>query len=383
MNMREFESGATVLRSRPRVLFVELTENCNLSCPMCRSSGAFERGKNMSPELFDQFAAELFPTAEIVDLRGWGESSILKRFPDFVAKTHSYGCRVRLVTNLTVTNDELWRDLVRNRALIVVSLDAARQDTLQTLRTGSKLATIVRNLEIMVDEGVSSGVGTDGIHLNVVVQAAALDELNELVRLAARLGLRVHLNPVTLGHDDPDNLRYHQEKLSTAIRAAAVAADDAGVEVRLNAALDEDWAVQAHAAKTCSHPWMYCYLNHRGQIGFCDHLIGVPGTAYLLGDLNATNFEDIWNGPSYQDLRAQHAHWDRGISDRFEECNWCYRNRYVDFDEESYPPYAAHTVRLAEATCPVLTNPRSVPSPAGPHHRMLPIVDTGTRRLDD
>ncbi|MFI1735825.1 radical SAM/SPASM domain-containing protein [Streptomyces acidicola] len=375
-NLKEFEEGRTKLRSRPRVLFVELTENCNFSCPMCRSGGPFDRSKNMSVELFERIAAELFPTAEIVDLRGWGESTILRRFPEFVDKTLSYGCRVRLVTNLSVPNERLWRHLVRNRALIAVSFDAAEEATFESLRHGAKFRTILRNLEILADEARVSGVGTDNIHLNVVVQAQALGELSQIVTLAGRLGFRVHLNPVTLDHDDPENLRFHRDQLAEALAEAATVAEETGTEVRFDTALGEDWALTEHTAKTCTHPWMYCYFNYAGRVGFCDHLIGQPGESYLLGDLTTTSFEEIWNGPSYQQLRAEHAAWEQGISSRFEECNWCYRNRYVDFDAETNPHYSEHIVRLTPATCPAGTG-RSVQRPASPGRtqHFLPITD--------
>lgn len=372
-NIAEFEGHAVELSSLPRVLFIELTENCNLSCPMCRSSGPFDPAKNMDSALFDRIAAELFPTAEIVDLRGWGESTILRGFPEYVDKTLDHGCRVRLVTNLTVPNERLWRRLMREQALLAVSLDAAEEETLAVLRRGAKLPVILRNLEILADEARIAGVGTDNVHLNVVVQAAALEELDRIVALAADLGFRVHLNPVTLDADAPDNLRFHRDSLAEALRRCSEVAEARGTEVRLDAALDESWADPGAAAKTCTHPWMYCYVNYAGKVGFCDHLIGAPGERYLLGDLTRTSFQDIWNGEAYQRLRAEHARWESGLSERFEECNWCYRNRYVDFDHHAYPPYAEHIVPLTRASCAAFTGPPD-PAPIPARRRPLPLL---------
>ncbi|MFI7449655.1 radical SAM/SPASM domain-containing protein [Nonomuraea sp. NPDC049714] len=377
INLEEFERRATALISRPRVLFVELTENCNLACPMCRSAGPFEKSKNMKQELFDRIAEELFPTAEIVDLRGWGESAILKQFPEFVEKTLAYGCRVRLVTNLTVSNERLWRRLVSSGALITVSFDAAEQETFGALRKGTKLDIVLRNLEILADEGHRSGVGTGNIHLNVVVQTAALQELIGIVGHAARLGLSIRLNPVSLGDEDPDNPRFHREELLDRLRQSAAAAEKENVEVQLNAALAPEWAAPEHADKTCTHPWMYCYINHRGEVGFCDHLIGVPGNQYLLGNLSVSEFGQIWNGPAYRQLRAEHTVGRSAISSRFEECRWCYSNRYTDFDELSYPPYEKHRVLLTSAACasfqPLPSDRRPLPLIAP-----LPLTEEGS-----
>jgi MoaA/NifB/PqqE/SkfB family radical SAM enzyme len=335
------------------MLFIELTENCNLSCTMCRSNGPFDRAKNMSEELFDSIGAALFPSAEVVDLRGWGESTILKGFSRFVEKTLDYGCRIRLVTNGTVPNEAMWRRLVRTGSLIAVSFDAAEPATFAALRPGAKLDIILKNLEIMVDEGHTSGIGTDNIHLNVVVQPGALAELSGIVRHAARLGLRVQLNPVTLDENDPENLRFHLPELADELRGMAESAADLGVDVQINAALDPQWALRDHADKTCTHPWMYAYVNYAGRVGFCDHLIGSSVSQYLLGDLRANPFTEIWNNDAYQKLRGEHAAGVEAISHQYEECRWCYRNRYVDFDDISYPPYARHRVPLEPAACPI------------------------------
>ncbi|MFI5777523.1 SPASM domain-containing protein [Nocardia sp. NPDC051570] len=350
-NIAEFEAGAVDLSSMPRVLFVELTENCNLSCPMCRSNGPFDRTKNMAPELFDRLARELFPTAEIVDLRGWGESTILRRFPEYLDKTLDYGCTPRLVTNLTVPNEQLWRKLVRNKAFLSVSFDAATEETLAVLRPGAKLRSILDNLDIIADEASVSGVGLDRVNLNVVVQQQGIGELKQIVALAAELGIAVHLNPLSTDDQDPGNLKFHLDEMRAALGEAAVIGVQQDVDIRINAALDEMWAEPEHAAKTCTHPWMYCYVNYRGQVGFCDHLIGVPGQEYLIGDLTTESFADVWNGPRYQRLRTEHRNWQHGGITSFEECNWCYRNRYVDFDEVAYPPYAQHIVPLTVASC--------------------------------
>src|SRR5579863_7238497 len=78
---QEFAAGCTRLEAMPRVLFVELTRFCNLACQMCREPGAVGRDQSLSTQLFDRFATEFFPTTEIVDLRGWGESLILPEWP--------------------------------------------------------------------------------------------------------------------------------------------------------------------------------------------------------------------------------------------------------------------------------------------------------------
>ena len=48
---------------------------------MCRNPGEVPATLRMSDEMFARVEDELFPTADLIDLRGWGESLILRNFP--------------------------------------------------------------------------------------------------------------------------------------------------------------------------------------------------------------------------------------------------------------------------------------------------------------
>ena len=142
----EMRGGVAALSARPRVLFVELSRFCNLACPMCRVPGQITKSQTMSEELFARVAEDLFPTAELVDLRGWGESLIVLDFPSRVRTARSYGCEVRVVTNLSFHRREALDALIDARAYVGVSVDAASPELLRRLRGGANLARIRANL---------------------------------------------------------------------------------------------------------------------------------------------------------------------------------------------------------------------------------------------
>jgi radical SAM protein with 4Fe4S-binding SPASM domain len=376
LNCEEFRTGALMLHSRPQVVFVELTENCNLHCVMCRSAGRYDPSKNMDRSLFDRVAADLFDYAAIVDLRGWGESTILKDFSYYFEETARYGCRPRIVTNLTVGNERLWRRLVALDALIVISFDAATPETFAALRPGARLDRILANAAVIVDECRALGRSTEGVYFNVVAQSDALEELPRIVDIAAEYGLkRVHLNPVTLDTSHPGHLSRHIDRVRRSLAAMRERSEATGIEITLGAALDESLAETGAAAKRCTHPWVYCLVNHAGRVGFCDHLIGAGTERYLLGDLREQTFEAIWNGQAYEELRRQHVAWSSGLDERFGECNWCYRNRYIDFEQMTIPEYAKLAVscsRNPEHFAPPLTDSLSAA-------RRLPVLNQVAR----
>ena len=72
------------------MIFVELTENCNCRCEMCRPLYKNSPDKNMSFPLYKKIADTLFPYANCVDFRGWGESLINSNFQKYVEYAKQY-----------------------------------------------------------------------------------------------------------------------------------------------------------------------------------------------------------------------------------------------------------------------------------------------------
>src|SRR5262245_17025085 len=108
LNRLEYETRRTRLASRPTMLYIELTQNCNLKCKMCRSGFSYDPSRDMRADLFDSIVEYLFPYAELIDLRGWGESTILRSFASRLRVALDSGARVRLVTNALAMTETLW-----------------------------------------------------------------------------------------------------------------------------------------------------------------------------------------------------------------------------------------------------------------------------------
>ncbi len=135
-NIGEFARQCTELESRPLTLLVELTQNCNLNCPSCRSQGPYRREWNMKPEVFDRAAEELFDDAMIVDLRGWGESLVYPRFAAMAERVLDSGAQLRIVTNGQVDKPDLWDRMMSCGSLVSISCDADRVGAARGRRRG-------------------------------------------------------------------------------------------------------------------------------------------------------------------------------------------------------------------------------------------------------
>lgn len=344
INLEEFRKGTTQLQSLPPVLFVELTQNCNLHCRMCRSAGNFQPSLNMDNSIFELLLRDLFPYATLVDLRGWGESTLLRDFKERVIQTALAGPQLRLVTNALAIDTKLWEVLMGAGAMVVISVDASTADTMSALGRGS-FDKLIRSLEAgACARNTSKRAGS--ITFNTVVTSLNLSELPDIVRLASHYGIgRVTLFPVVASRSNPLHLDHRKTEIPKYLGYAEDVARELGVELRVGASLHEELVVMEGLPTRCSHPWEYCYIDYAGNIGYCDHLIGNP--SLTLGSLTTAPFEQIWNSSAFQKLRASHArvrqHPEEVVS-MYPHCGWCYERRYVDFEDETNPQAAERLI---------------------------------------
>lgn len=322
----EYKTGQTVLRSKPRALFIELTRHCNLACPMCRHPGEVPPSLRMSEATFALVESELFPTADLIDLRGWGESLILPEFPDRARRASVHGAALRVVTNLSFRRDAIL-DLLADLGFYVgVSIDSADPELLSFLRGGARVELIEANLARLAAKYRQLGIA-DRLNLYVTCQRPALATLEGIVELASRVGVAdVRLAPVGTGLPFL-SLASASDEVRAALERVRTRAERAKVRVSMTASLVDDMFPKEDVS-ACLHPWMWCYVAYNGRIGFCDHLLAADH--YTFGTLGQGSFDEIWNSPAWIALRREHLALRRPSAPHFQECAWCYKNRHID-----------------------------------------------------
>lgn len=320
LNAREYETGAIVLQSRPQFLVLELTQGCNLSCPMCRANAISTARSRMERSHFDHVAEHLFATADVVDLRGWGESLILPDITDYITVTAAAGCRIRFVSNLSFNRPAVLECLAQHQALLTCSIDAADPDVLAGLRTGARMSTILANLRYLT----AAYRDPDAIAVLCTVQGPSLPSLPQLPDILADVGIRqLHFASVsskdpTLGLDFSSTFAREQVQLTLA------ACTRRSIAVTLTTSLPGS---PVNPMPRCMRPWTTLHMNVEGRIGYCDHLIGPFAESQLLGSV-ADGVLNVWNNEAWQRIRVRH----NLKSPQFKKCVKCYREKGVDFE---------------------------------------------------
>lgn len=347
LNIAEFVSGTLELQSKPRFLIVELTRNCNLYCLMCREKLIYEPRAFMSFELFTCIASELFTCAEVIDLRGWGESTLVPEFNRYVELAATYDAQLRLYSNLTKRDDRIWDLLAEVQCYVGISFDGGTKETFERIRRGARFESVIANIQRLADQSRYHHGTSGNLCLSTVVQGLNVHELPLIIQWAHRLGIGlVKLFPIICPVDSFNHLCHHRPVLNNALLSAAELAERHGIRLEMGAALNESFIIPTKVIPMCPHPWMYCHITPEGKIGFCDHLIAFP--EYLLGDLSTSSFMDTWNNEEFQQLRACHSD-RRTVTSCFGACRWCYSYRYDDSEHQIYPPYYDNIVTVREA----------------------------------
>jgi uncharacterized radical SAM superfamily Fe-S cluster-containing enzyme len=126
----------------PTYAFVDVTNRCNLNCPMC-ADGVAGHGFAFDPPLehFEKIFQHLakYKPLPTIALFG-GEPTVREDLPDIVALGRTYGMRTRVLTNgLRLADPEYAKKLVDSRAHLLVSYDGSKSNCYKQLRGSAKV----------------------------------------------------------------------------------------------------------------------------------------------------------------------------------------------------------------------------------------------------
>jgi predicted glycosyltransferase/MoaA/NifB/PqqE/SkfB family radical SAM enzyme len=317
-----FSKRSAAVVHYPTNIYVELTRNCNSCCIMCPRSQLpiyqrYDKGLNMPFELFKKVADELFPYAYEVDLRGFGESTMLPdlgRYLDYAAR---FDTQYLLVTNLNVRNDDLWKKILGMKFILGLSIDGGTKETYEKIRRGSRFDSFLHNLSIVRDSGMCGSCS-----FMVCVQKDNIHELGPIIDLASEYGItEVELSPATKPEFSIFSLP--KESVRDALQNAISKSKSLGVKLNISGSLglpELERTLIPSLQGSCMRPWTYAYIMHDGRLGPCNHRFNPP---LVFGDLNKQSFMEAWNSPGFQVFRSM-----IDTEHRFEKCDWCYGNRY-------------------------------------------------------
>ena len=298
----------------PHSLVIEVTSCCNLRCCMCpktHDSVNTEADQVMTEEVFDRIRP-LFPMLTAVELSGlWGEIFL---HPDLyltmLRALKEFPINVSSISNGTLLTDDVAQQLVELKLdRLVISMDAAKAETYAGIRPPGKLEDVIAGLKSLGAWKAKLNSSLPRVEVVFLGLKRNIEEFPEFVRNAAALGAaKVSLQ--ALGEYEQvkgESVAAHYKDLGKRIFAeAAELGHDQGIEVELFPAdqFDEQRDEHnlapdfTHFRKHCPDLWTKAIITTSGDVLPCCSM------TRSIGNLAEGNFEDIWYGDAYMQLRS-------------------------------------------------------------------------------
>ena len=326
LNIKELESGATILKSYPRRLVFELTNACNLNCVMCGRNAA-----DFKPTVFDMDVFRSFePLMDIIEevtLMGWGEPTIHPHFNEMLEIIDKHSARKYFCTNgmnLKKIKDAIFDYHVD---VFAVSLDGATDETNGRIRRGSKIEQISGDLKDIVRIKKERGLKYPWINFVFCAMESNIRELPDLVRLAAEIGIEeVKVVYLTVFEESllNETLWGKEELVRSVFEEAIKIGDELGIVLKLPHYVGEDVAGEK-LHKDCYVSWRDFFLGSDGYVRPC---MSTP-IHFFEFDKNR-DFMDMWNDEKYQNYRNI----VNNQNEMDDPCKRCYQSSHCNWNRK-------------------------------------------------
>jgi radical SAM protein with 4Fe4S-binding SPASM domain len=314
-----------VVTHSPRVVFIEVTNHCNLLCETCpRTFVTYETPQTLYWDNFLRIV-EQFPDMERVVLHGIGEPLMNRDLARMIEHLKARNVTVLFNSNATLLTEDWGRKLIASGLdELRVSIDGANPKTYAHIRGAPLLHRIVENLKRFTALQRELDVTLPRVSIWMTGMRENVAELPDLVRLAANVGVReVYLQRMVyyLDSDEPPGMMDNghalfddfDETVDRIVAQAEFVAREVGVTLRASGATDpRNMLAQSQHQDSrpwlpCMRPWTTAYVTANGNCLPCciSPFATTDYESLKLGNLFERNFAEIWNDARYQQWREK------------------------------------------------------------------------------
>ncbi len=309
----------------PRVVFIEVTNRCNLLCETCpRTFFTREPLKSLSFKEFVEIA-EQFPKMQRAVLHGIGEPLLNRELPQMIRYLKDRDVEVLFNSNGTLLTPKWQEDLIHSGLdQFRCSIDGAEDATYAKIRGADLLYKIKEGLAGLVATKARLHASKPDISIWCVATQENLPEMPDLVRLSAQLGVpEVYLQRMVyfaqesgdqygMATDDFAVFGKHNQLQSEIIAECEELSATLGVSFRASGARDPRNSLAAARNEdfrpwtACMRPWTTAYITANGNCLPC--CISPFATndydSLILGNLFDKPFSTVWNDSAYRTFRS-------------------------------------------------------------------------------
>lgn len=289
---KAFRKGETRLSYYPSRIWIELTDHCNLKCPLCPNQNLLKENKGyISPGLFEEIVDQVQGQAHDLYLFHRGESLLHPNLIELIDYAQSRGIPCRIHTNATLLSEAISKEML-NAGLDVLSFsfDSCSPSLYERSRYPAKFEKTLGNIQRFLQLKKESRKQKPVTILQMMSIEKDLRELEskKFVSSLKSLGLnRVVLRqPHNWGGALSDPLASPVEPKGPFF--------------------------------SCTFPWYALIVYWNGMVGPCpqDYFARM-----MVGDLKNQSILEIWNGPEMQKLREKIKEREYPLLDPCRQCD--------------------------------------------------------------
>ena len=325
-NQMQAYSGGQVSLECPEKLYLDITQDCNIYCRMCRDVFSMN-GKTMPYDLFSRLIEETSPFVKNYSLFNSGEPLIVKDFRervDYVNTVKRNDCTVEISTNGLLLTDDMINFLCSREVKVCVSFDGADKETFEKIRCGANFEKVCDNLHKLSSAYANVSI-EKAPSIYVTIQKDNQNQLLKIAELINSLGVRqmgygfVNI-PSEYAPDMNDNLRMEIEKTALYI-------DDNKMLNYLYPTRIGDylWWGNKYIHKSnflldnhCTAPLASASIRYDGDVFLCCN-----GGEYV-DNISDKSFLEVWQSKRFNELRAEVNSQD-SIPHKCKQCWWVNR----------------------------------------------------------
>jgi len=298
------------IHSYPTHLIADMTNICNLKCPLCPTgAGAPGRKKGMMPfPTFKKIIDEIGKYLISIDLFNWGEPLLNKDIYEMIAYAHGRNIVTSVSTNFQHFSEEHAEKLISSGLdILILSIDGASQESYEKYRIGGDFQRAIENISLLVKKKRERGCHHPYICWQFLVMRHNEHEVEAARRMAGELGV----DSITVEHAYlpvatreeamkwlPEDSRYHRynaEELEKRWQAVER-------QRNLSEAGDRPDAAQEDLKRkvNCSWLWTQTTVNWDGSVNPC---CAIYDPSEDFGNISDTSLKNIWNNEKYRESR--------------------------------------------------------------------------------
>lgn len=291
----------------PQKLYLDLTEDCNLWCKMCREKKSI-CGRTMDAALFQRLVDETAPFVRSYSLFNWGEPLLIREFRQrvrYVNQKKRRDCTVDISTNGMLLNKSMINFLVQERVFVTISVDGADKTTFEAIRRGADFERVMQNAQ-----SAAAAYGKFPPHQSpsfyISIQQENQNQILKICTLARDLGIkRIGCGIVT----SPKEFAPDQNKaLCRELEKAYQFIEDNGMFLDLYPTRVGDYVYadgRYQAASNflihtiCHAPLVSATVDYTGDVYLCCN------AGACVGSVSEGSFLELWKSARYNQLRKQ------------------------------------------------------------------------------